>query len=183
VPPDYQGLFGQLAGASEDNTVTLPTEVFQGAFMGDADPATAALVHSVLRAQPYLTFTNPPVGGNDYRTLDVPLHYVLSADDVALPPGEFGWAPRMPERIGATPIEVPGSHEACFTRPADLAAGISPPAERPDPAPDPANPAGRASAYFVAAVDNALAEVLLLRTRTKSGPGSRSRTGCPPRRS
>lgn len=124
VPPDYQGLFGQLAGASEDNTVTLPTEVFQGAFMGDADPATAALVHSVLRAQPYLTFTNPPVGGNDYRTLDVPLHYVLSADDVALPPGEFGWAPRMPERIGATPIEVPGSHEACFTRPADLAAGI-----------------------------------------------------------
>ena len=43
VPPNYQELFSQLAGASEDNTVALPLEVFQGAFMGDADPAAAAV--------------------------------------------------------------------------------------------------------------------------------------------
>lgn len=125
VPPDYQGLFGQLAAASGDDTVTLPLEVFQGGFMGDADPATAAVVHSVLRGQPYATFTDAPVEGNRYRELGIPLHYVLSADDVALPPGEFGWAPRMPDRIGATPVVVPGSHESCFTRPAELAEALA----------------------------------------------------------
>ena len=50
IPPSYQELFSSLAGSSEDNTVAMPLEVFQDAFMGDADPAAAAAVHSVLRA-------------------------------------------------------------------------------------------------------------------------------------
>jgi pimeloyl-ACP methyl ester carboxylesterase len=123
VPPDYQGLFAQLAGASADNVVAMPLEIFQGGFMGDADPAVAAAVHSVLRPQPYRTFTDQPVGGEDYRDLGIPLHYVLSEDDVALPPGEYGWD-RFPERITATPVLVPGSHESMFTRPAELADGL-----------------------------------------------------------
>ena len=124
VPPDYQALFDSLAGASGDNTVTLPLEVFQNGFMNDADPATAAVVHSALRPQPYRTFTDPAIGGDEYRGLGVPLEYVFSADDVALPPGEFAWTPRFPERIGATVVTVPGSHESMFTRPAELADGI-----------------------------------------------------------
>lgn len=124
VPPEYQDLFGQLAGASDDNTVTLPVDIFQGGFMGDADPATAATVHSVLRGQPYRTFTDEPVDGEKYRHLGIPLDYLLSGEDVALPPGDFAWAPRFPDRIGATPTAVPGSHESMFTRPAELAAGI-----------------------------------------------------------
>jgi hypothetical protein len=46
--------------------------------------------------------------------------YVLSVDDVALPPGEYGWA-RFAQRLGVDAIEAPGSHEACFTQPAGLA--------------------------------------------------------------
>ena len=68
VPPNYQDLFTQVAGASADNTVALPVEVFQGAFMGDADPATAVVVHSVLRPQPFRTFTDPPVGDEPTAT-------------------------------------------------------------------------------------------------------------------
>jgi hypothetical protein len=94
--------------------------VFQGAFMNDADPATAEVVHAQLRPQPYRTFTDPPVNGNAYRDAGVPLSYVLGADDVALPPGEYGW-PRFAERVGVTPIKAAGSHEALFTRPAQLA--------------------------------------------------------------
>ena len=48
------------------------------------------------------------------------LSYVLSADDVALPPEEYGWH-HFAERISATPVQVPGSHESLFTRPAELA--------------------------------------------------------------
>ena len=124
VPAAYQELFGQLAAASHDNTVTLPLEVFQEGFMADAAPETAALVHSVLRAQPFGTFTDEPVNGDQYRDLGIPMEYVLSSEDVALPPGDFAWAPRFPDRCGATPISVPGSHESMFTRPAELAEGI-----------------------------------------------------------
>jgi pimeloyl-ACP methyl ester carboxylesterase len=120
VPPDYQQLFTQLAGASADNTVALPLPVFQGVFMNDADPATAGVVHAQLRPQPYRYFTDAPVNGTAYQDAGVPLSYVLSADDVSLPPGEYGWD-RFAGRIGATPISTPGSHESLFTKPAELA--------------------------------------------------------------
>ncbi len=119
IPPSYQELFSQLAGASPDNTVAMPLEVFQGAFMGDADLAAAAAVHSVLRPQPFRTFTDPPAD-EAYRGMGLPMHYVLSSEDVALPPGEYGWD-RFAERIKTAPVTVPGSHESMFTRPAELA--------------------------------------------------------------
>ena len=125
VPPPYRELFASLAAASDDDTVALPLEVFRSGFMNDADPATAAVVHSVLRPQPYRTLTDEPVGGNAYRDLGVPLHYVYSADDVALPPGEFAWTPRFPDRLGVSPVTVPGSHESMFTRPAELAQALA----------------------------------------------------------
>jgi pimeloyl-ACP methyl ester carboxylesterase len=120
VPPEVQQLFAQLAGSSADNTVALPLPVFQGGFMNDADPATAAVVYAQLRPQPYRYFTDAPVNGTAYQDAGVPLSYVLSADDLAMPPGEYGWE-RFPKRIGATPINTPGSHESLFTRPAELA--------------------------------------------------------------
>jgi pimeloyl-ACP methyl ester carboxylesterase len=79
----------------------------------------------VLRPQPYRTFTDEPVGGNAYRELGIPLHYVYSSEDVALPPGEFAWTPRFPERLGAPAVTVPGSHESMFTRPAELAGALA----------------------------------------------------------
>ena len=63
------------------------------------------------------------VGGEAYRDLGIGLHYVLSTEDVALPPGEYGWT-RFAERIKATPVLVPGSHESMFTRPTELADGL-----------------------------------------------------------
>ena len=125
VPPPYQELFASLAAASDDDTVAMPLEVFQGGFMNDADPATAAVVHSVLRPQPYRTFTDEPLGGNAYRDCGVPLHYVYSADDVALAPGEFAPTPRCPDHIGAPPVLVPGSDESMLARPAELADALA----------------------------------------------------------
>jgi hypothetical protein len=40
------------------------------------------------------------------------------------PVATHGWAPRFPQRLGVEAITGPGSHEACFTRPADLAASF-----------------------------------------------------------
>ena len=56
VPPPYQELFGALAGASTNNAVALPFEVWQQAFMNDADEQTQRVVHSLMvpRALPVL---------------------------------------------------------------------------------------------------------------------------------
>ena len=122
VPPGYVELFTSLAAASGDNTVTMPFEVWQQAFMQDADEQAQRLVHSLLLPHPMQYFT-APVRPLD---VDVPVDYVLSTDDVALPPGEHGWAPRFPERLGVTATPAPGSHEALFTQPAGLAQALLP---------------------------------------------------------
>jgi pimeloyl-ACP methyl ester carboxylesterase len=48
----------------------------------------------------------------DVAALGVPVAYVLSSEDVALPPGEYGWD-QFPCRIGVTPLSAPAA-----TRPA-----------------------------------------------------------------
>lgn len=70
-------------------------------------------------------FTSLAAASGD-NTVDVPVDYVLSVDDVAMPPGEYGWAPRFPDRLGLTPVTAPGSHEALFTQPSQLASALLP---------------------------------------------------------
>jgi pimeloyl-ACP methyl ester carboxylesterase len=124
VPPHYVESFTALAAASLDNTVPPPTETFHESFMADAGAEAAALVASTLRAQPFRTFSDDAVDGEKYRRLGIPLEYVLSTEDIALPPGEFAWAPRMPDRCGVSPTLLPGSHESMFTRPAELSKAL-----------------------------------------------------------
>ncbi|MEV0636041.1 alpha/beta fold hydrolase [Streptomyces sp. NPDC050619] len=125
APPHYGELFRGLAAASGNNSVALPYDVFSSAFMQDADESTQRTVHSFLVPQPmrYFTETVKPI---DPAALGIPAVYLLSSDDISLPPGEFSFTPRFPHRLGpATPvIEIPGSHEAQFTRPAELAAAL-----------------------------------------------------------
>lgn len=120
LPPHYVELFTRQAATSGNNTVALPFEVWQGAFMQDASEDVQRLVHSLLVPQPMQYFTEA-VPALDLNSLGVPASYIITTDDIALPPGEYGWTPRYPTRLGVTPIEAPGSHEACFTRPAELA--------------------------------------------------------------
>ena len=121
VPPHYADLFNAQAAASgDDDTVSLPFEVWAGAFMQDASEDAQRAVYGLLAPQPMGTFREAP-NQKPFFDLDVPSTYVLSTEDVALPPGEYGWD-RFPTRLAGAPvIETPGSHEANFTRPAELA--------------------------------------------------------------
>ncbi|MDX3640433.1 alpha/beta fold hydrolase [Streptomyces sp. MB09-02B] len=119
-PPHYGEMFRAVAAASGNNGVTFPFEVFQQAFMQDADDETQRIVHSLLVPQPLGTFTEKP-DTSAFQALDIPTAYVLSAEDLSLP-GEWHWAERFPQRLkNPLMIETPGSHEALFTRPAELA--------------------------------------------------------------
>ncbi|RZT87797.1 hypothetical protein EV383_4723 [Pseudonocardia sediminis] len=82
----------------------------------------ASLTHSLMVPHPYQYFleTVEPI---DPATLGVPVSYVLGTEDVALPPGEYGWD-RFADRLGVTAQSAPGSHEACFTQPAGQAEAL-----------------------------------------------------------
>ena len=58
------------------------------------------------------------VGADKIRT-----SYVFAVNDIVLPPGEYGWFPRMPKRLGpmCRVLQTQGGHEAKYTRPAELA--------------------------------------------------------------
>lgn len=122
VPPPYQELFDGQAQASGNNSVALPFEVWRQAFINDADEPVQRVTHSLMVPQPmqYFTETVTPL---DPAALGVPASYVLSVDDIALPPGEYGWD-RFAARLGVDPQAAPGSHEACFTQPAGLAEAL-----------------------------------------------------------
>jgi pimeloyl-ACP methyl ester carboxylesterase len=121
VPPSYQELFSGQAAVSGNNSVALPFPVWQAAFLNDADEPIQRALHDLMVPQPfqYFTETVDPLDEN----LGIPTSYVLSAEDVALPPGEYGWD-RFAERLGVIAQPAPGSHEACFTQPAGLAEAL-----------------------------------------------------------
>jgi pimeloyl-ACP methyl ester carboxylesterase len=120
VPEHYRSLFVQLAEASGNNTVMLPLEVWQQVFIQDAVEPVQRLVHALLVPQP-MSYFSDALDVEPVAARGLPTSYVFSVDDIALPTGELGWVPRFPNRLGVTPIEAPGSHESCFTRPAELA--------------------------------------------------------------
>ncbi|HTK62308.1 MAG TPA: alpha/beta hydrolase [Pseudonocardia sp.] len=123
VPNEFEQLFTQVAVASGDNTVTLPYEVWSQGFIQDAEPEVRRLVYELLVPQPMGYFTEA-LGTPEIQTLGIPATYLISTDDLVFPPGEYGWVPRFPDRLGVEPTEVPGSHESMLTQPAELAEAI-----------------------------------------------------------
>lgn len=82
------------------------------------------MVYPLLERQPFHTM-NEALDLDEWERLRLPSAYVLSKDDLALPPGEFAWAPRFPERLpGAPVIYTPGSHESQLTQPEALAEAL-----------------------------------------------------------
>jgi pimeloyl-ACP methyl ester carboxylesterase len=123
-PPAYGEMFRTSAAASTDNSVMFPAEVFFGAFMQDASPEAQQLFYPLLERQPFHTM-NESLDLREWERHQLPSTYILSKDDLALPPGEFGWAPRFPDRLpGAPVLYTPGSHEAQITQPEALAAAL-----------------------------------------------------------
>ena len=120
-PPAYGDMFRASAAASVDNSAIFAFDVFCAAFMQDASPETQRILYPLLERHPFHAL-NESLDLDAWERLQLPSTYVHSRDDLALPPGEFWWAPRFPDRLpGAPLIYTPGSHEAMFTQPEPLA--------------------------------------------------------------
>lgn len=100
---DKQG-FGWL---SEDDFVSY--------FAADVDPVKARVMYSVQQPLVMAAF-GEVMGVPAWKTL--PSWYLVAADDQALPPEAER---RFASRMGATTVEIPSSHVAMVSHPADVA--------------------------------------------------------------
>lgn len=119
IPPHFRALFEQIA--QPDGGVMLPFPIWRDAFIGDADDVLARAAYEKLSPTPRRSHTDK-VPLKTFYSLQIPKSYVNCTEDIALPPGEWGWHPRMSSRLGLYRlVQMPGSHEVIFTNPALLA--------------------------------------------------------------
>lgn len=124
VPPDYRALFAQMAEASGNDTVMPPWPVWRDGFIGDADEATARAAYDELCPEPFGP-VREKVDLTAFRALEVPRSYVNCMDDVVFPVGEWGFFPRMYQQLAPCRlVQMPGSHEAMYSRPQALAESL-----------------------------------------------------------
>jgi pimeloyl-ACP methyl ester carboxylesterase len=117
-PPHYNGLMDALAAESGDGTVVLPYPIWREGFMNDTDDALARKVYDErLSPHPVECFRDQ-LELKAFPTLEIPCAYLNCTEDIAMPPGEYGWHPRFSARLGLYRlVQMPGGHEAMFTNP------------------------------------------------------------------
>ena len=124
VPPQYVALFDQIAAQRGDSTVVLPFPIWREAFINDADLATAQKAYDVLNPHPVRTFSDKITLKTNPADMQIAKSYVNCTEDTSLP-HHYPWHPRLSQKLGLFRlVQVPGSHELCFTNPKRLAQAI-----------------------------------------------------------
>lgn len=117
TPPHFQQLFEKLSSESSDDTVMIPFPIWRDAFINDADLELAKWTHSQLSPEPFQPIKDK-LELKKFYSLPTPKSYINCTEDAALPPGEWGWHPRMSGRLGLYRlVQMPGSHEVIYTNP------------------------------------------------------------------
>ncbi|MDA3643940.1 alpha/beta fold hydrolase [Saccharopolyspora indica] len=120
-PPHYRTLFRRLAEESTDNTIQLPFPLWREAFIQDADLETAQRTYRTLSPEPFRPLQDI-LELAEFHRLDLPKSYLNCTEDIALPPGEWAWHPRLSARLGQYRLaQMPGSHETLLADPSGLA--------------------------------------------------------------
>jgi pimeloyl-ACP methyl ester carboxylesterase len=121
-PPMYPQLFAQLA--QPDGSVMLPFPIWREGFVNDADLATAEAAYAKLNAHPIKTFSDPIKLTKNPAAMMVGKSYLNCTEDIAMPHA-FPWHPRLSSKLGLFRlVQTPGSHELCFSNPAQLGAKL-----------------------------------------------------------
>ncbi|MGJ4970790.1 MULTISPECIES: alpha/beta hydrolase [unclassified Bradyrhizobium] len=124
VPPHYVALFDAVAAERGDGSVVLPFPVWREAFINDADLATATRTYEMLNPHPNKTFTDKIKLRASPAEMAIAKSYINCTEDTALP-HSLPWHPRLSGKLGLFRlVQVPGSHELCFSDPGRLAQAI-----------------------------------------------------------
>ena len=124
LPPPLVELFEAIADARGDGSVAVPFDGWREAFVNDADLETARRAYSMLNPHPVQTLRDKIALGTNPMEMPVAKSYINCTEDIALP-HHYPWHPRLSQKLGLFRlIQVPGSHELCFSNPARLAQAI-----------------------------------------------------------
>jgi hypothetical protein len=119
LPSEFAALVNDLAGASSDNTMLIPWEIWRDNLIQDAPESVARSIWEQLSPEPNQVNLDR-LDLKRYYSLAIPRSFIYCRQDKAMGPGYFH--PRMSSRLGAfTLLEMDGSHEVMFTRPRELA--------------------------------------------------------------
>jgi pimeloyl-ACP methyl ester carboxylesterase len=120
IPPHYVGLFDEIEKQRGDGSVVLPFPIWREAFINDADAALAKSAYDKLNPHPAKTFRDKLALNTELAASPIGKSYLNCLQDTSLP-HSYPWHPRLSEKLGLFRlVEMPGSHEACFTNPALL---------------------------------------------------------------
>jgi pimeloyl-ACP methyl ester carboxylesterase len=75
LPPDSQALLDNLARESDDNTITMPFEIWREAFLNDADLELAQSSYAQLSPEPYQPFIDK-LDLKQFYSLSIPKSYL-----------------------------------------------------------------------------------------------------------
>ena len=124
LPAQYVDLFHAIAGEREDGCVVLPFPIWREAFINDTDIDTAQHAYRLLNPHPLRTLTDKISIKMDPAQMGIAKSYVNCLEDISLP-HDFAWHPRLSEKLGLFRlVQLPGSHELCFSNPLRLAQAI-----------------------------------------------------------
>ena len=124
LPPPYVALFNAIAAERGDGAVLLPFPIWREAFINDADLDTARRAYEVLNPHPIRTLFDRITLAVNPSGMDIPKAYINGTEDNSLPP-DFAWHPHLSQKLGRFRlVEVPGSHELCFSNPTRLTQAI-----------------------------------------------------------
>jgi pimeloyl-ACP methyl ester carboxylesterase len=119
LPSEFAALVNDLAGASSDNTMLIPWEIWRDTLIQDAPESVARSIWEQLSPEPNQVNLDK-LDLKRYYSLAIPRSFIYCRQDKAMGSGYFH--PRMSSRLGAfTLLEMDGSHEVMFTRPRELA--------------------------------------------------------------
>ncbi len=125
-PPPYKEMMDgiEASGVYGPGGVKLPFQVWREVFMNDASLELAEKTYEMTTPHPLKTLKDK-LELKAFYQLEIPKSYINCTEDIAMPPGDFAWAPRFPARLGLCRlIQMPGGHEVCFTNPKLLAEKI-----------------------------------------------------------
>ena len=124
LPASYVAMIAAVAAQRGDGGVVLPFSIWQQAFINDADPDTATRAYQSLNPHPIKTLSDRISLRTNPHQMDVPKSYINCTDDVSLL-HDHSWHPGLSEKLGLFRlVQIPGSHELCFSNPARLAQAI-----------------------------------------------------------
>jgi pimeloyl-ACP methyl ester carboxylesterase len=124
LPSQYVELFQAIALARGDDSVVLPFSIWREAFINDADLDTAQRTFHVLNPHPIKTLSDRISLKVNPARMPVPKSYVNCTEDISLP-HHYPWHPRLSQKLGLFRlVQIPGSHEICFSNPTRLAQAI-----------------------------------------------------------